>query len=86
MSARSGGRTATVYEILVRGELGESLTEELGPCRLEHARGRTRIVIEILDQAHLHGVLERLRDLNIDIESVIPSTRRGVSGDPRRGP
>jgi hypothetical protein len=71
MSAQ--GRVGIVYEIVVRGSIGETLAEELGATKLVPRGSRTVIVVEIIDQAHLHGVLERLRDLNIDIESVNPT-------------
>jgi hypothetical protein len=66
-------RSGTVYEILIRGSLGNDLGDELGCSRLEERDGRTLLVIEIIDQSHLHGVLERLRDLNVEIESVNPA-------------
>lgn len=62
-----------VYQIVVRGEVGESAAEEIGAQRVQPMRGRTLIVVEIIDQAHLHGVLDRLADLNIEIESVNPA-------------
>jgi len=64
--------TTTVYEILVRGELGETTAAELGARRFEPRRGKTLVVVEVIDQAHLHGILERLRDLAVDIERVNP--------------
>jgi hypothetical protein len=64
--------TATVYEILVRGELSETLAAGLGARRFEPRRGKTLVVLEVIDQAHLHGILERLRDLAIEIERVNP--------------
>jgi hypothetical protein len=62
----------TVYEILVRGELGEALAATLGARCFQPRRGKTVIVVEVLDQAHLHGILESLRDQAIDIERVNP--------------
>jgi hypothetical protein len=73
MSAQGRQRAGTEYEIVVRGRAGEALAAELGARRLEPRRARTLIVVEIIDQSHLHGVLERLRDLNIDIVSVNPA-------------
>jgi hypothetical protein len=70
MTTRGQDRSGMVYEILVRGCLGDDIGDELGCSRLEQRDGRTLIVIDIIDQSHLHGVIERLRDLNIEIESV----------------
>lgn len=64
--------TGTVYEILVRGELGTELAATLGARCFEPKRGKTVIVVEVLDQAHLHGILESLRDQAIDVERVNP--------------
>jgi hypothetical protein len=72
--APTGGveRTGSVYEILIRGEISETLVSGLGARRFEPRRGKTLIVVEVIDQAHLHGILEQLRDLAIDIERVNP--------------
>jgi hypothetical protein len=71
MSSRGPGDTQTaVYEILVGAVLSEQLVADLGAQRVAAPRGKTLLVLEIIDQSHLHGVLERLRDLNVDIESV----------------
>jgi hypothetical protein len=76
-------RTSTgAYEIVLRGELSDRfastfLTENLGstvgPAHVERADGTTAIAIEVIDQAHLLAVLERLRDLSLEIERVNPS-------------
>jgi hypothetical protein len=72
MAGRGRGGAGTVYEILVRGKLGNGLCNELGASRFEERGASTLIVIEIVDQSHLHGTIERLRDLNVEIESVNP--------------
>jgi hypothetical protein len=80
-------RRAT-YEIVVRGELSErfastflseSLESTVGPARVEPGNGTTAIVIEVIDQTHLLAVLERLRDLSLEIERVNPAHERGTS-------
>ena len=72
VSSAGAEGTTSVYEILVRGELTEGVASGLGARRLEAGRGKTLIVVDVIDQAHLHGILERLRDLAIDIERVNP--------------
>jgi hypothetical protein len=64
--------TTTVYEILVRGTVSEKLASGFGARSFEPRSGKTLIVVEVIDQAHLHGILEQLRDLAIDIERVNP--------------
>jgi hypothetical protein len=72
VSSAGAEGTTSVYEILVRGELSEAVASGLGARRFEPKRGKTLIVVDVIDQAHLHGILERLRDLAIDIERVNP--------------
>lgn len=71
-STEGAESTTTVYEILVRGTLSETLASGLGARRFEPRQGKTLVVVDVIDQAHLHGILERLRDLAIDIERVNP--------------
>ena len=58
------------YEICVRGTFGETLADELGARSVDLGRGKTALIVEVVDQAQLHGVIERLRDLNIEIERI----------------
>jgi hypothetical protein len=76
------------YEIVVRGSLSErfastfvseSLGATVGRARVEPGDGTTAIVIEVIDQAHLLAVLERLRDLSLEIERVNPAHESGRS-------
>jgi hypothetical protein len=71
VSSSTGAESAS-YEILVRGSLGEGIIETLGARSFEPRRGKTLIVVEVIDQAHLHGVLESLRDQGIEVERVNP--------------
>jgi hypothetical protein len=70
------------YEIIVRGDLSEhfsatflseSLTSSVGQARVESGDGTTTIALEVIDQAHLLAILERLRDLSLEIERVNPA-------------
>ena len=76
------------YEIVVRGELSErfastflsdSLGSTVGPARVEAGDGTTAIVIGVIDQTQLLAVLERLRDLSVEIERVNPAHESGRS-------
>jgi multisubunit Na+/H+ antiporter MnhE subunit len=79
----SPGRSKWVsYEIVVRGELSEHfastfLSESVGStpgrAHVEPGNGTTAIEIEVIDQAHLLAILERLRDLSLEIERVNPA-------------
>ena len=79
--APSTSRRVT-YEIVVRGDLSEhftatflseTLTSSVGQARVESGDGTTTIEVEVIDQAHLLAILERLRDLSLEIERVNPA-------------
>jgi hypothetical protein len=64
------------YEIRIRGQLDESWSDWLGRMAVSldvDAGGQPITVLRgmIVDQAALHGILARLRDLNLVILSVV---------------
>ena len=67
------------YEIRVEGELGEMWSNWFSGLQLTHLEGDGTLLSGLLpDQAALHGLLERIRDLNLTLISVTssePSTR-----------
>jgi hypothetical protein len=64
----TGGR----YRIVLRGRLGERFESAFDGMVLEPGQGNTVLVGEIRDQAHLYGLLDRLRDFGIDLVAVEP--------------
>jgi len=77
-----GASRQVTYEIVVRGDLSDhftstflsdSLGTTVGRARVEPGDATTTIVIEAIDQAHLLAILERLRDLSLEIERVNPA-------------
>ena len=59
------------YEIKVRGYLAQQWSEGSAGLKLTHLEGDETLISGLLpDQAALHGVLERIRDLNIPLMSV----------------
>jgi hypothetical protein len=72
VSLHGGEKPTTAYEIVVRGRLGDKLAQDLGARCFELRPDCTLLVVEIIDQSHLHGVLDRLRDLNVEIDRVNP--------------
>ena len=59
------------YEIYVRGRLGPEMQRALADLRPQVQTGRTRLSADDVDQASLHGILDRLQDLALEVESVL---------------
>ena len=70
------------YELLVRGEIGDRFGLVFEGMRLERARGRTLITGGVRDQAQLHGLIERVQELGLELASVNPldAPRRPAMG------
>jgi hypothetical protein len=60
----------TRYRIAVRGRLTERLGSAFEGLALEPGRELTVLAGEIRDQAHLYGVLDRVRNLGLELVSV----------------
>lgn len=70
-STHSPGNTPEVYEILVEGVLDETWSDWLdGVSVTALENGQTLLSGAIQDQAALHGLLARIRDLNLKLISV----------------
>jgi hypothetical protein len=60
------------YRVVVRGRLGSCFASAFEELELESYGGETSLTGWFADQAQLHGLLDRLRDLGIPIVSVNP--------------
>lgn len=56
--------------IRVRGRLGQRLAAAFDGMSLVRRMGSTELVGAFVDQAQLHGLLARVRDLGLELESV----------------
>jgi hypothetical protein len=67
--SRAAGRPAN-YQIVVRGELSQRFSTAFEGMALDAEDGQTTITGPVVDQAHLHGLLDRVRDLGLELVSV----------------
>lgn len=62
----------TMYRICVRGRVTERLGSALEGMRLEAGATESVFTGEIRDQSELYGLLDRVRDLGLELVSVQP--------------
>jgi hypothetical protein len=60
------------YRVVVRGRLSAYLASTFAHLELDSRHGQSSLTGTFADQAQLHGVLDRLRDLGIELISVNP--------------
>ena len=59
------------YEIKLKGHLSESWADSFDNLSFTHeSDGSTTLIGEIVDQAALHGILKKIRDLGLSLISV----------------
>jgi hypothetical protein len=73
MSKSTGKQTiskGTVYRIVVRSELNGRYAVAFEGMEMETKNGDTILTGEIVDQPHLHGILNRINGLGLRLLSV----------------
>ena len=60
----------TIYRIVVRGELSQRYGLAFEGMSLATGDGQTSITGPVIDQARLHGLLDRVSDLGLELVSV----------------
>jgi hypothetical protein len=68
--------TAEGYEFVLRGEIGDRFGLLFEGMRLERIAGCTVLTGPVLDQAHLHGLIEQIQELGLELVSVNPRSRK----------
>jgi hypothetical protein len=71
----------TIYQICVRGRVSERLGLALDGMRLEAGATQTAFTGQIRDQSQLYGLLDRVRDLGLELISVQPYPLFASLGD-----
>ena len=66
----SGAMGPTIYRIVVRGELSQRYLPAFDGMTLATGEGQTAIIGPVIDQAHLHGLLNQVSDLGLELLSV----------------
>ena len=65
-------REPQLYQIRVLEDLDDELAAWFSPLTVEHALdGATTLTVPVRDQAELHGLLIKIRDLNLTLIAII---------------
>jgi hypothetical protein len=70
-------------QIVVRGELSRRYRAAFDGMTLEVGNGQTTITGPVIDQTHLHGLLDRVGGLGLElvsVETTQPPTSEGADG------
>jgi hypothetical protein len=68
-----GSHSRQRYEIVVRGRLSRRYECAFDGATLIPRHGQTTLCADLIDQSQLYGLLNRLRDLGIELVSVNPA-------------
>jgi hypothetical protein len=63
-------REYATYQLVVRGELDERYGYLFDGMEMERTHGTTAITGSVPDQAKLHGLIERIEELGLELLSV----------------
>jgi len=61
------------YRLVIRGELGEPFGFLFEGMTMDRVAGTTVLTGSVIDQAHLHGLIQRTQDLGLELISVQPA-------------
>jgi hypothetical protein len=70
------------YQLVIRGELDERYGYLFEGMQMERSEGKTTFSGTVRDQAQLHGLIERVEELGLDLLSVqqVDTSRPASSG------
>jgi hypothetical protein len=78
--ASRSGTTAVRYRIVIRGAIEQPLVGPLAGMTIDTVADESVIAGDIVDQAHLCGVIGWLTDLGVEIVSINPAPERASPG------
>ena len=61
------------YRLVLRGELGEPFGFLFEGMKMDRVEGTTVLTGSVIDQAHLHGLIQRTQDLGLELISIHPA-------------
>ena len=61
------------YRLVIRGELGEPFGFLFEGMTMDRVAGTTVLTGSVIDQVHLHGLIQRTQDLGLELISVQPA-------------
>ena len=61
------------YRLVLRGELGEPFGFLFDGMTMDRVAGTTVLTGPVIDQAHLHGLIQRTQELGLELVSIGPA-------------
>jgi hypothetical protein len=68
------------YRLVLRGELGEPFEFLFEGMTMERVAGNTVLTGTVIDQAHLHGLIQKTQDLGFELISIEPANDGSDNG------
>jgi len=72
-SDRARGRR---YRLVLRGELGGQFGFLFEGMTMDLVAGNTVLTGAVIDQAHLHGLLQQIQEMGLELVSIEPAASR----------
>jgi hypothetical protein len=69
--------SGATYRIVIRGELDERFAYLFNGLQLDRSNGTTVLMGSVVDQAQLHGFIERIEELGLELVTVEQMTPQG---------
>lgn len=73
------------YRLVVRGELDGRFAYLFNGLKMERVEGTTELTGDVIDQAQLHGYIERIEELGLELVSVEQTKEPAYGVDDRKG-